>query len=183
MKHAQNIHDLYGPPLTLQELCDNVLKYANEHYLQKTELLGWGMKVEFTKHVSNTHSAPHNGITNWYVNSDKPKGYPGWYGRVWIFYNKSTDWCDDNLFPNLRLFTGSGGYGLYNCIFYDKVNIYRASNRYETTGGQGVYPLSYDFRFYQADWPSLILGHALGEENKENTTVYKFKEELYVTDK
>jgi hypothetical protein len=159
------MNDLYGPPLSLQDLCDNVFKYANNHYLKKTELLGWGMQVKFTERASNTHSAPHNGQQNWHWSDDKPKGYPGWHGRVWIFYNKQVDWCDENLFPNLRLYTGTGGYGMYDCRFCT----------YKTWDSQEVYPLSYDFRFYQADWPSLILGDVFGEDNKEKTLVYRLK--------
>ena len=168
MTHIENMNNIYGPPLTLQELCDNVFKYANEYYLTKRKLLGWGMRVDFNEAICNTHYAPHNGIINSQWTSSLPKGYPGWTGRIWIVYDKpiiaSTN--DNNLFSNLRLYTGSGGYGLYGIPFFSR-------------NKQEIYPLSYDFRFYEADWPSLILGHVFGEENKESKLVYKFKEELY----
>ena len=167
MKHIEKMNEIYGPPLSLQDLCDNVFYYANQHYFVKRKLLGWGMKVHFDKKVTNTHYAPHNGTSNWEYVDYLPRGYPGWYGRVWIIYDKQGRMGssqDDNLFPNLRLYTGSGGYGLYSCPFYSYKPV-----------GHKVYPVSYDFRFFQADWPSLILGHAFGAENKTSRVVYKMK--------
>ena len=169
MKHVERINELYGPPLSLQELCDNVFNYANKYYLKERELLGWGMRVRFSEETCNTRDAPHNGKTNWYWDDDLPKGYPGWAGRMWMFYHRQSRMGsnDDNLFPNLRLYTGTGGYVLYECPFYSLI-------KYE----KDIYPLGHDFRFFQADWPSLILGHALNEENKNIQLVYKMRGDL-----
>ena len=169
MKHVEKINELYGPPLSLQELCDNVFYYANKYYLKERELLGWGMLVGFNEEICNTHYAPHNGKTNWHWSRSLTKGYPGWIGRVWMFYDGQSriGSNDDNLFSNLRLYTGSGGAGLCNCPFYSYSKM-----------GSLVYPLGYDFRFFQADWPSLILGHVLNEENKNRQLVYKMRGDL-----
>lgn len=83
------------------------------------------LDLRWSDSVSNTHSCPHNGVTNWSSrDDDKPKGYPGWQGR--IEYELSHDLpgfgCD--LMIGTRIHTGTGGgngtnYGFDVCFFAD----------------------------------------------------------------
>jgi len=38
--------------------------------------------IFYNDKISNTHSCPYNGVTNWGSKNDKPNGYPGWRGRI-----------------------------------------------------------------------------------------------------
>jgi hypothetical protein len=105
--------------------------------------------------VSNSHSCPHNGVTNWSPswNTDKtvPTGYPGWTGHIeWL-----VEWPKefDGIYLGSDLFakgtfrtgrqrahtgTGGGGGGHFNKEF----------NTYCQRPG-------YDFKIFAADWPGL----------------------------
>lgn len=112
--------------------------------------------VEFTKFnmkwsncISNSHSCPHNGVKCWSANEAKdgrPRGYPGWHGRVeWL-----VTWLEeyDGVYLGADLFsgkrcrahTGPGGGG---GLFYSKVH------------GCHVQRYTYDFKLFAADWPGL----------------------------
>lgn len=103
--------------------------------------------VEFTKfnlrwsdHVSNSHCAPFNGVTNWGRERGKPTGYPGWNGRVeWrIKWPKEFD----GHYPGSDLFSGS------------HVGIHTG-----TGGGGGMkdghQSFGYDVTIFAEDWPGL----------------------------
>ena len=107
--------------------------------------------------VSNSHSAPHNGVTKW-GSRDKlkdgtpaPTGYPGWSGRVdWIVrWPKEWDgvYLGGDLFAKgtfrtgrQRAHTGTGGGG---GLHY--------SEKYKCH----VMSFGYDFRLFAADWPGM----------------------------
>ena len=102
--------------------------------------------------VSNSHSCPHNGVTNWAGRekmedgSPAPRGYPGWTGRVdWIVrWPKEWDgwYLGSDLFKGRRsrAHTGTGGGG---------------GMRYSKKHGCDVQSFGYDFRLFAADWPGL----------------------------
>lgn len=106
--------------------------------------------VRWNDHVSNSHSCPHNGVTNWSPsrNKDKtaPTGYPGWNGRVeWIVkWPKEWDgwYLGSDLFkgPRSRTHTGTGGGG---------------GMRYSEKHKCDVQSFGYEFRIYAADWPGM----------------------------
>lgn len=101
--------------------------------------------------VSNTHSCPHNGVTNWGCKNDKPAGYPGWRGRVEWIVEFPEEWCGVYLGGDLfrgrrsRCHTGGGGGGSsghskqYNCH----------TQQY-----------GYEFRLYAADWTGMARGES-----------------------
>jgi hypothetical protein len=75
---------------------------------------------EYRDRVSNTHSCPRNGVTNWGSKADKPKGYPGIYGRIEIkVQNKDnySGFLSDYLGP-ADVHTGSGGHGDYDVTLW-----------------------------------------------------------------
>lgn len=105
--------------------------------------------------VSNSHSCPHNGVTNWGgYNTSKgaPTGYPGWHGRVdWIVaWPREWDgvYLGSDLFSGgtfrsgrQRAHTGSGGGG---------------GMRYSEKHKCHVMSHGYSFSLYAADWPGLV---------------------------
>lgn len=93
------------------------------------------LSLDYSDSVSNSHSCPHNGMTNW--GGDKllkdgtpaPTGYPGYRGRIeWEFTTDIPGFCSD-LFRNTRIHTGSGGGGALRG--------------------------SYEVRFFLDDWPGI----------------------------
>lgn len=108
--------------------------------------------VRWNPAVSNSHSCPHNGVTNW-GNHDKnaPTSYPGWTGRIeWIVrWPKEWDgwYLGGDLFSGgtfrtgrQRAHTGTGGGG---------------GMRYSKKHGCHIQSFGYDFRIFAADWPGL----------------------------
>lgn len=120
--------------------------------------------LEFTKtnmrwenYVSNSHSCPHNGVTNWGFkevfedSTPKPAGYPGWSGYVsWLVEwpkEFSGIYLGSDLFSRgifrtgrQRAHTGTGGGAGQHF-----------SEKYQT---QCQHP-GYELRIYAADWPGL----------------------------
>ena len=113
--------------------------------------------LRWSDSVSNSHSAPHDGVENWGGDvkmkdgSPAPRGYPGWTGSIeWL-----VEWPEefDGIYLGSDLFskgtfrsgrqrahtgTGGGGGGHFNKEF----NTYCQRPRY-------------DFRIYASDWPGL----------------------------
>lgn len=109
--------------------------------------------VRWNTEVSNSHSAPHNGVTCWSsheARDGRPRSYPGWSGRVeWIVrWPKEWDgwYLGGDLFGGFhgscrtRAHTGTGGGG---------------GMRYSEKHKCYVQSFGYDFRMYAADWPGL----------------------------
>jgi len=90
--------------------------------LEETLLQTCGAKVSFSRmrfsdKVSNTHSAPRNGVQNWWSKPELPRGYPGLSGSI----NMKGDF-DFDLLRSLGRFgvhTGSGGGGTYEVRLYE----------------------------------------------------------------
>lgn len=116
--------------------------------------------VRWSPTVSNSHSRPHNGVTNWGGKDNAPRSYPGWQGRVeWIVrWPKEWDgvYLGSNLFRDghntrTRAYSGTGGGG---------------GMRYSEKYGCHVQSFGYDFRMYAADWPGMarVIGHQQFQE-------------------
>lgn len=105
--------------------------------------------------VSNSHSCPHNGVTNWSPswNKDKtvPTGYPGWQGRAdwivawpqeWDGHYLGSDLFSHGTFQSgrQRAHTGTGGGG---------------GMRFSEKHGCHVMSCGYELRIYAADWPGM----------------------------
>jgi hypothetical protein len=98
----------------------NVLKmgmWDSERFYPKTdEFTKFEIKVKWNNNVSNSHSCPKGGVTNWWPrDNSKPTGYLGWQGQVWgtLVRNKKhmSSYPYSNIFELLDLHTGSGGGG------------------------------------------------------------------------
>jgi hypothetical protein len=151
------------PIVTPPDVIDAVFHWVQSQLPVNNDLLYLGFRGHYAKSVSNSHSAPWNGKTNWGGQKpDIPRGYPGFDGRIWMifrtedFNNKPWYGHSSDLIEKTRLYSGSGGAGDYNNpltrgIFYDKLR-----EKYP-----GIYPLGWDGRFYLDDWPELKVGLAL----------------------
>jgi hypothetical protein len=93
------------------------------------------LNLTWSDRCSNTHSKPHNGVTNWGGNviledgSPAPRGYAGWTGNIEFKINCNMNRGSDVL-SSLRINTGSGGS--------------RSNNGF----GYGV-------TFFEDDWPEI----------------------------
>lgn len=110
--------------------------------------------VRWNTEVSNSHSAPHNGVQCWSsreAEDGRPRSYPGWSGRAeWIVrWPKEWDgwYLGGDLFSRgsfstgrQRAHTGTGGGG---------------GMRYSEKHKCYVQSFGYEFRMYAADWPGL----------------------------
>jgi hypothetical protein len=89
---------------------------------------------EYTHSVSNTHSCPDSGETNFMCDDSKPRGYPGWVGRIDGVLvrppKKDYEYPYSSAINLVGIKTGSGG------------------------GGNSGW--DYDVRIFLDDWPGLV---------------------------
>jgi len=114
------------------------------------ELLNFNeFSLRWNDNVSNSHSAPYNGVRCWSsheARDGRPRSYPGWYGRVswnvkWPNAARGS-YLGSDLFKGhrVRVHTGSGGGG--SMIQSDK-------------HGCSIQQFGYDFSMFAADWPGM----------------------------
>jgi len=80
--------------------------------------------------VSNSHSSPLNGVTNWGSEDDLPKGYPGWAGRIEWKCSHDLPCFGSNIVDGTGIHIGTGG-------------------------GTGGNRYGFSVRFFADDWPGL----------------------------
>ena len=114
-------------------------------------------RLTWNDSVSNTHSCPHNGVTNFNQGYNRqqgknlPEGYPGWQGRVEWIVAWPEEWDGHYLGGDLfskgtfqsgrqRAHTGTGGGG---------------GMRWSEKHQCHVQSFGYDFRLFAADWPGM----------------------------
>ena len=93
------------------------------------------LDVYWSESVSNSHSCPRGGVSNWSRDEDKPTGYPGWSGRIEFQLSHDLGFGSD-VIRNVGIHTGSGGG--------------TRDNRY-----------GYDVKFFASDWPALTTSLAV----------------------
>jgi hypothetical protein len=168
--HPKNQHFLNivgDEPKNLDELGQSIIKFLNNNPLtsrfDRTQYTGAGVvgfkwDVRYNETVSNSHDCPLNGVTNWgNTYPDRPTSYPGFYGRVWIRYQRELDlWGSDPLREGLT-YPGTGGAGTYGGPWEKVSTLYWKRYGYKSVGGKlrfkKPYVLSWDYRFYLDDWP------------------------------
>lgn len=93
------------------------------------------LDVAWSTCVSNSHSCPRSGITNWegrdYLKdgTPAPRGYAGWAGRIEFQLSHDVGFGSD-VFRDVGIHTGTGG-------------------------GTGDNRYGYNVRFFASDWPGL----------------------------
>ena len=102
--------------------------------------------LQWSDRISNTHSCPRSGVTNWGSNDDKPRGYPGWQGD--IAYQLSHDIGSfSDIFKSTGIHTGSGG-------------------------GRGDLKCAYDVKLFADDWPGMKMLRAMTDTISYNHMTY-----------
>ena len=90
------------------------------------------LQLTWSDSVSNSHSCPHTGVTNWGGRKlDAPRGYPGWQGRIEYEINCELPGFSSDIMERTRIHTGSGNGG--------------KRSRFEV-------------KFFDDDWPGLVKG-------------------------
>lgn len=107
------------------------------------------LDLRWSDRVSNSHSHPRNGVSNWGRHADLPDGYPGWEG--WVEYELSEDLPSfgSEVFKDTGIHTGSGGA--------------RGRSRY-----------GYEARFYSSDWPGLDKQKVLAILSEKENVPFKY---------
>ena len=167
----QRVLDIFGrEPATMDELAQCVIAVVNTYKEYRitgrgkksirTEtpgprVVGFSWQITHSDCVSNSHSQPLDGVSNWGGKDDKPKGYPGWTGRVWIRYEKEPTSFGSDPMANTLTHTGTGGYGGYGGP-WEAISSARW-RRYGHEREASMYPqiacYSWDYRIYDMDWP------------------------------
>lgn len=168
----QNILKVYGrEPETMDELARCVI-----HMIESQEngdvfdrkkrvepkfykVLGFAWDIAYSSHVSNSHSSPEGYPQNWGRKEGLPTGYPGWTGRVWIRYSEECRSSGSSPFPKTLTHTGTGGFGGYNgpweVISAQRFKRYSQLRRVPKDAYPEIKCYSWDYRFYDLDWPEL----------------------------
>lgn len=106
------------------------------------------LDLTYSDCLSNSHSCPHNGVTNWggrdtfEDGSLRPRGYPGFAGRIEFKVSKEPLSFSSDMFRGTRIHTGSGG-----------------------GGGNGQF--GYSVSFFLDDWPGIAEKIKLAKEKHE----------------
>ncbi len=109
---------------------DRIAAYRDKFWIRVTYL-----DIQWSSSISNTHSCPRGGVTNWGGRdtwpdgTTKPRGYPGWGGRIEYQLSHDLGFGSDVL-RGTGIHTGTGGG--------------TSDNR------QG-----YDVKFFDTDWPGI----------------------------
>lgn len=104
------------------------------------------LELDWQDSVSNTHSCPRNGKTNWSVNKNLPTGYPGWSGRI-VYSQTRIRGYGSEAFRGTGINTGSGG----------------GSEKY-----------TYDIKLFAADWPNLAKAVSFAKLKNERIPRFSF---------
>jgi hypothetical protein len=100
--------------------------------------------MRWSDSVSNTHSCPRNGVTNWAQhrpeNAHLPKGYPGWRGTIRFTVDAGMSAHKKNPYK-------LDGWG----------SSYFKSTIVNTGGGSSGTNAQYEVRLYAADFPAMAL--------------------------
>ena len=138
---------------TIDEVGQAIVKHLNIN-LQKegsNRVIYFRWDITYSPYLSNSHSCPSKGISNWDRDKTKPTSYKGWFGRVWVGYEKATESFGSDPFRGVQAFPGTGGYGLY------KVEEIEWFQKLDLASYPCLYPLSWDFSIFEDDWPALLL--------------------------
>jgi hypothetical protein len=155
-------------PLTLDDLAECTIALINNELQRPNKFYGYtgggkviGFKWELVHQdkISNTHHAPLDGVTNW--GGDHPsgvRGYPGWYGRVWVRFSVRSGSFGSDAFRTTLTHTGTGGGGAYDgpwqnisSIIYDNFGHKRPEGVFIPSTNM----YSYDYRIFDSDFPKV----------------------------
>jgi len=113
----------------------NALGNRNEKLFDKIRDDFWiritYLNLNWSESVSNSHTAPHTGETNWGGRKpNAPRGYPGWAGEIEFQLSHDLPSFSSDLFRGTRINTGTGS-------------------------GVGENRFGYGTEFFADDWPAI----------------------------
>jgi hypothetical protein len=158
--HKKKIIDCYGhEPTTLDELAYCVIANLNRfdgRNKEKCKVVGFSWDIT-RREVSNSHSAPLNGVENFMGDKNRPTSYPGWSGRVWVRYQSKITMFGSHPFRNTATHTGTGGFGSYSGP-WEAISRQFYENKINNIAVTGVkipepQVYSWDYKIFAADWP------------------------------
>lgn len=148
---------------SLDELAD---LFISEQRKRGVIVVGLQWDIYHCEHVSNSHSSPLKGVSNWggrqkaADGTPLPSSYPGWSGRLWIRYDRSTKkthWGSDP-FHGTPLHVGTGGGGAYSGPWQRIASEYHERHGWQPSSPDGFHKpdiYSWDFRMYTQDFPTI----------------------------
>lgn len=165
-----NVIKCYGKePATLDELGEAIVAIIGNHsprnsstrsdkhnVPKKVNVLGFAWDISYSDRVSNSHSAPRSGKTNWCGRAEgAPSNYPGFQGRVWIRYDSDKDFgFGSDPFRESMSHTGTGGAGSYDGEWKAIASAYYKKFGHKRTTEIGRPELfSWDYKIFLDDWP------------------------------
>lgn len=110
-KEINKYIDNFINSFSFDNLADNINTFLEAVYDDSFEDIHFD--VSYNKKVSNTHSAPIDGVTNFGCHDDLPRGYPGFTGKITGTYSrnkKTLSFYTDRFasIPGIHTGTGSG---------------------------------------------------------------------------
>jgi hypothetical protein len=141
----QKIIDIFGKePENLDEVAKAIIATAraNGH-----ALTGFAWQLHYKSRLSNSHSAPLDGVRNFTGQPHLPSGYPGLTGRIWIRLEKQ-DKCHfaSDLLNETCAHPGSGGAGSYSGPW---------DTMYKECPNEKLRLFSYELKLWVSDWPNI----------------------------
>jgi len=148
MRKENPVIQYLGAPTTLLEMAMKVEEYTRKKiWKEENYLVYLSLGLRYSQQIGNTHSAPLNGVQNWSGDKDKPRGYPGWIGRIWY----ATRYAEKDSFSNpmrrVCIHTGTGGGGWYGYDFKDNLRWSKSH----------LHSWGYDVKIFEDDWPSISM--------------------------
>jgi hypothetical protein len=165
----QHVLDVFGrEPETLDELAYCTIKviesvkadrWGHSKTTETCNVVGFSWDIRDSM-VSNSHSAPLDGVSNWGGKDGLPTVYPGWTGRVWIRYDNTGLSPGSEPFNAALSYPGTGGVGGYNGP-WEAVSVARWK-RHGYSKTKKTYPkincYSWNYKIFLSDWPGLQTG-------------------------
>jgi hypothetical protein len=169
MNTENNVEKKIGIPVTLDDLGINIIKLINKNFKSrnfKNKVVHMSWVVNYSEKVSCSHSAPIGKPQNFMGTGDNPTHYSGWKGRLWIVYQKEPKGFGSDPLNGVHIHSGTGGYGNYG------------NPNYKVTSPIGHYPLSWDLKIFEDDWPAIKVHNSLIQTNfpEKHTFIYTLGE-------
>jgi len=144
-------------PTTFDELINLAVEKMNSKFDDDNHIVYLAWRGKFGSDVSCSHYAPKGKQTNWCgMQTNLLRSYPGWRGSVWVSYryeDRTRFSLGSNILSGTGISSGTGGGGLYDLPNW--VNIESQYREYNNNSGYGHYPLSWDSKIFELDFPNL----------------------------
>lgn len=102
----------YWPKLSV--LQDTFFRHESHPELLDVQILSFS----YCLNLSNTHSSPKSGVTNWRREKTLPMGYSGWRGRIRFNFSEDLPGFLSDYMSRFNIHLGTGG-GSHKDLYYD----------------------------------------------------------------